>query len=115
MNRRSAFAICSALALSVLVSARQASSPGCGTHIVRGPEELYLHRQAERRRGSNRSLRAKTLALSAANTNRDFGNIAVVDDADGVVGQPNAFNLSQKTVAFLPSVADASRYRVQTS
>ncbi len=115
MSLRSSCAICSVFVLSWLAIARESAPSGCGTHIARGPEEVYLHHQAERKRGLNRGVRARALAASAASTNRDFGNIAVIDDADGVVGQRNDFNLSQKTVSFLPSAADGSRYRVRTT
>lgn len=99
--------LCAVLYTSALLPARQAPTV-CGTHSETWREELYLHRQSLRRL----SAEAKATVRSAAPaTARDFGNIAVLDDADGVVSRPNEFDLIGRTVQFEPVAAGASRYR----
>src|SRR5258708_6799995 len=66
----------------------------CGTHAERAREEMFLHRQAVRHRSASASL------LAAA---RDAGQIALIDDSDGVVGRRNPFDLDRKTLAFRPT------------
>ena len=41
------------------------------------------------------------------------GQIAIIEDGDGVVSRLNAFNLNGKSIAFLPSAITALRYRFQ--
>lgn len=100
--------------IASLAPAREAPGSGCGTHSERAIEELYLHRQAERQRGHGRAQTAKALTASAA-TNRDYGDIAVIDDAGGAVATRNLFNLNHKTLAFIPSAPGAARYRIETA
>ncbi len=45
---------------------------------------------------------------------RDYGQIAVLDAQGGVVMEPNSFNLTGRSVTFLPVVPGASRYRLVT-
>jgi len=45
----------------------------------------------------------------------DAGQIALMDDTDGAVARRNDFNLNQKTVRFVPTVANASKYRVEAA
>jgi uncharacterized protein (TIGR03437 family) len=81
---------------------------GCGTTRENSHEELFLHRQALRTRT------ARPLALApaqAASGNRDIGNIAIIEDAGGVVERLNQFNLDGNTLTFTPSAAGAGRYR----
>jgi uncharacterized protein (TIGR03437 family) len=94
------------------IRAKSPSAPGCGTHIDRPQEELYLHRQAERRLGRDRARQRKSAAASSASANRDYGNVAVIDDADGVVGRRNQFNLLQKTVVFSPVDSGSTAYHL---
>src|SRR3954469_20858021 len=72
----------------------------CGTTAETPGERLFLHRQAARARQGPRPL-----AVPAASRNRDIGNIAVIEDADGIVVRQNEFNLDGKTVRFTPSPA----------
>ncbi len=110
MSYRSTFAF-AVLALSgASIAARNPGTPGCGTHVDRSREELYLHHQSERTLGPLRARRLKSFAAAAANTNRDFGNIAVIDDSDGVVARRNQFNLLKKTVTFQPASTGAASY-----
>jgi uncharacterized protein (TIGR03437 family) len=83
----------------------------CGTHPELGAERLYLHRQAMRARGGAAGARREAAGRPAA---RDIGQIAVLEDADGVVGRLNPFNLDRRTVVFSPSAAQAARYRFRT-
>jgi uncharacterized protein (TIGR03437 family) len=50
-------------------------------------------------------------ASAAASGNRDIGNIAIIEDADGVVERLNQFNLDSNTVTFTPAAAGAAHYR----
>lgn len=84
---------------------------GCGTTRENSNEELFLHRQALRARA------ARPLAAAPADSgNRDIGNIAIIEDAGGVVERLNQFNLDGNTLtftpsAFAPSIPGAGRYR----
>ncbi|HWQ55818.1 MAG TPA: hypothetical protein VN442_19175, partial [Bryobacteraceae bacterium] len=84
----------------------------CGTRPGMWKEEHFLHRQSVRARALRRStLKAAEPAGAAVRT---IGNIAILEDADGVVARRNDFNLNQRTVTFLPTGATASRYSFQT-
>lgn len=54
----------------------------------------------------------KAAEQTARNTNRDFGNIAVIDDSNGVVSHRNDFNLDHKSLSFLPASGNAYTYQV---
>src|SRR5262245_30104184 len=73
----------------------------CGTTHETANERLFVHRQSMRTRVQ---ARAQTPAPSAA---RDIGEIAILEDSDGVVARENAFNLDQKTLKFTPALPDA--------
>lgn len=108
MNTRRFAALC-LLSLSQSVTfAAGPPVPGCGTHGVRTKEELYLHRRAA-------AAKPRARALAAASANRDYGNVAVIGDGDGVVARRNEFNLNRKSVEFTPAGPAAERYRVQTT
>jgi len=81
----------------------------CGTTREKLAEQLHLHRQAERQRRPYALLRAVRPGTPAAS--KDMGEIAVIDDGDGVVARLNEFNLDRRTLAFTPTAAGASRYR----
>ena len=98
--------------LSPAFAASPAIPGGCGTHIERTREELYLHRRSQAT-GAARARAKSSLASAALSTNRDIGAIAVIDDTD-VVARRNEFNLNLKTVQFTPTSSDAQRYRVTT-
>ena len=81
----------------------------CGTRPERWREELHLHRHA-------RGARTQSLSEAAAPaiaTNRDIGNIAILEDSDGVVARRNEFNLDHRTLTFLPTTSSATRYTFQ--
>ena len=67
----------------------------CGTSVETANERLFLHRQVLRK-----GLRPRLLASPAAN--RDSGNIAIVEDTDGIVARQNEFNLDFQTLRFSP-------------
>ncbi len=79
------------LLLGAAVAAARQQPTVCGNHAARSQEELYLHRQARK------NLRRQIATLP------DSGQIAVLDDSGGVVARRNAFNLSQRTLRFVPS------------
>ena len=77
----------------------------CGTTRETPQETLFFHRQSFRARAAQPRL------LAAASGNRDIGNIAIVEDADGVVARQNQFNLDLKTLQFAPTAPAAAHYR----
>ncbi|RPJ82188.1 MAG: hypothetical protein EHM13_09310, partial [Acidobacteria bacterium] len=82
----------------------------CGTYRDRIQEDLQLHRRMVRVR-RERLLRQQSAqpgaaaggVLPAAAPRSDAGDIAIIEDADGVVGQRDDFNLDNKTLTFTPS------------
>ena len=88
----------------------------CGTHAERTREELFLHT-----RWIARNLRLAQSATSSVqreavpNQLQDIGQIAILDDSNGVVGRRNPFDLNQKTLTFLPSNNAASSYAFQVT
>ena len=96
------FGVLPLLFASVCVSvlARHSASI-CGTTRETTNETLFLHRQSMRARAK---LRPLATAPAASSGNRDIGNIAIIEDSDGVVARQNEFNLDLKTLAFLPAV-----------
>jgi uncharacterized protein (TIGR03437 family) len=70
----------------------------CNTGRETAAEALFLHRQALRRP-------VPRVAAAPALGNRDFGNIAVIEDSDGVAAFPNQFNLDLNTLTFTPNGA----------
>src|SRR5512132_98160 len=104
----------SALVLSfALAYGAHPTTPGCGTYGQRTREELYLHSRSETVRASRGRL--KPFASTPRTVARDSGDVAVIDDSDGVVARRNEFNLNRKTVVFTPAVPDASSYNVASS
>jgi len=79
----------------------------CGTHAEKTQEELFLHRQAVRHRAVGRTRAPGVLPP------RDAGNIALIDDSNGVIGRSNPFDLNQKTLRFTPSKPQAASYRFE--
>src|SRR5436190_6582975 len=98
------------LLFSALAAARH-DAPGCGTTRDTGAEQLFLHRQAARARRIRPAAQAPTLAP----VDRDIGNIAIIEDSNGVVEKLNQFNLDGSTLTFTPTTSDASRYRYAAS
>src|SRR5690242_2827225 len=86
----------------------------CGTHHERTKEELFLHRQALRKqvRGAFERRNQPQDATAAAG---DAGQIALIEDSDGVVGHRNDFDLDQKTLAFIPTQPQGAAYRFEES
>ncbi len=93
--------------LGAPVVARHSTSV-CGASREGSSETLFLHRQSVRARSRLRPLAATP---SFASANRDIGNIAIVEDTDGVVARQNQFNLDLKTLQFIPTAPNAARYR----
>ena len=82
----------------------------CGTTRETRDETLFLHRQRLRARAAS-GPGLRPLAATAVSGNRDLGNIAIIEDADGVVARQNDFNLDLKTLRFTPTAANTSHYR----
>ena len=81
-----------------LLGASQGSSsaPASGTYRGRVLTELFRHRQ-ERARQSDSASPAVLPAISPV-LQQDEGEIAVIDDSDGVVLRPNLFDLNTSSV-----------------
>src|SRR4249919_3872068 len=94
------------IALCAVPSVARHEVAGCGTNGATAAEVMFLHRQAERMRAG----RPKARAAAAVSGNRDIGNIAIIEDSDGVVEKLNQFNLDSQTLTFTPS-AGSARYR----
>ena len=105
--RRSALLLLAVAGLFPPAIARHSVSL-CGTTAETSRETRFLHRQA---------VRARRLLPRAATAtaNRDIGNIAILEDADGVVARQNEFNLDRRTVAFTPASPSATQYRYEVS
>ncbi len=85
----------------------------CGSYPERWKEELHLNRQSARlRRQAAPESVARITPFSVA---RDIGNLAVLEDSDGVVARRNDFNLDRKSITFTPATASAARYRFQVA
>jgi hypothetical protein len=77
--------------------------PGvCGTHLGRTQEETFLHSRHLLERARSQAALASG-ARAAVSTNKDIGNIAVIDDSGGVIGRRNAFDLDLRTLIFTPA------------
>src|SRR5437879_262808 len=81
----------------------------CGTHRDRAREEVHLHRHVNSKRG-----RTIALAAGAPAAPRDIGDIAILEDTEGVVARRNEFNLDRRTIQFSPLDSAATRYRFLT-
>lgn len=88
--------------------------PGCGTHPERTKEELFLHSQAARHRLEG-GLPLLATQPGFAAVARDIGQIALIDDSNGVVARRNPFDLNRKTLRFLPSRTASGVYRFEVA
>jgi hypothetical protein len=85
----------------------------CGTERGNWREELHLHRMAERaRRNGQLTVRGRAVPERAA-VARDHGELALLDDAGGVIARRNPFNLNTRALEFRPTDEKAVRYRFQ--
>ncbi len=75
---------------------------GCATTQQTAAEVLFLHRQVKRSRAR--------AATATASTNRDIGNVAIIESSGGVVETPNQFNLDGSTLTFAPATSTTYRY-----
>ena len=100
--------VCLALAVGASPLAARHEMAGCGTSDTTPAEVLFLHRQAQRARAT----RMRPLAAApVASTNRDIGNVAIIEDGDGVVEKLNQFDLNGATLTFTPVAGGVPRYR----
>lgn len=75
----------------------------CATTRETSVETMFRHRQMLRMRTAQ--------ARRTPVVHRDIGDIAVIDDAGGVVERQNQFNLDAHTLTFTPATVNASQYR----
>ena len=107
--RRLTGALLIALVATGPVEARQLRG-GCGTTREKLAEQLHLHRLSVKQR--RQYLLSRTGAATAPRAvARDLGEIAILDDSEGVVARLNEFNLDRRTLVFTPAAASATRYR----
>src|ERR1035438_7833948 len=110
--RRLGFLSLALAMIAVPVMARH-DTAGCGTTSTTPAEVLFLHRQAERARAT--PFRPLAAAPAAASTNRDIGNVAIIENTDGVVETLNQFDLDNATLTFTPAAGGTPRYRYAVS
>lgn len=103
--------LCLVIAVTAAPVAARHGALGCGTTDATPAEALFLHRQAQRARAA----RPRPLAAATASTNRDMGDVAVIEAGDGVVEKGNPFNLDAKTLTFTPISGGTPRYRYEVS
>ncbi|MBL8213458.1 MAG: hypothetical protein JNK87_22260 [Bryobacterales bacterium] len=77
----------------------------CGTDRAQRKEAVFLHRQSQALRRKTAQVRAVTGPVG-----RDYGDIAVMYDGNGVVARRNPFNLVSKKITFTPG-AGFTQYR----
>jgi uncharacterized protein (TIGR03437 family) len=83
-----------------------AASPGADAAVVSGTykgrvlTELFRHRQEQLRGGGQRAALATTVAEAVR---ADVGNVAIIEDTNGVVTRPNSFDLEGRSLTFVPS------------
>src|SRR5450756_2724049 len=99
--------LCLVIAVTAAPVVARHGTAGCGTTDATPAEVLFLHRQAQRARAA----RPKPLAAATASTNRDIGNVAIIEDSDGVVEKLNQFNLDGATLTFTSAAGGTPRYR----
>ena len=106
--RRLAFicVLCAATTAPVLAHHDTGS---CGTTSTTPAEVLFRHRQAERARAAR--LRPMAATALAPSTNRDVGNVAVIENTDGVVDALNQFDLDNATLTFTAVAGGTPQYR----
>ena len=92
-----------ALQPAALLAASQggSGSPASGTYRGRVLSELFRHRQEQARRSAIAGHAARP-QLSPV-LQQDVGDIAVIDDGDGVVLRPNFFDLDASSLALARS------------
>src|SRR5258706_961364 len=83
----------------------------CGTDRERRNEELPVHRQAVLARRATQLQATGTQGSGKRFTGQDIGNVAIIEDSDGVVAKRNPFNLDQKTLTFTPTTSSPSAYK----
>src|SRR5271157_4892012 len=110
MRRLVSLCLC-VLGLAAPASPHRTGAAECGATRETTGESLFLHRQAARARAA----RSGTLAPAAQIPNRDIGDIAIIQDRNGVVDQQNQFNLDNNTLTFTPVSPTAAQYRYSVS
>src|SRR3954453_4399388 len=98
-----------ALLLSVSLAQARQDPVVCGTGADAANIRLQLHQNA------TKTLKKRSAQAMAAAALPDSGQIALLDESDGVVARRNDFNLDKEWVRFVPSTADASSYRVEAA
>ena len=98
--------LCLVIAVTAAPVVARHGTAGCGTTAA-DPPVLSSTARPERAAGAE--------ALAARRCNRDIGNVAIIEDSDGVVEKLNQFNLDAKTLTFTPVTGGTPRYRYEVS
>lgn len=94
----------SLLVCATLLPAKQ-DTRSCASHPGKWREELHLHQRSRVARS-----KVRTASVEKAAVLTDVGNLALLDETDGVVARRNPFNLNGKTIRFLPAGAGSYKY-----
>ncbi len=94
-----------ALLLCVVPAEARREPRICGTHELKARQEHRLHAT------SLRSGIKRQRATTAAVVRPDIGDVAVIDDSDGVISRRNPFTMGQRTLRFAPASQAARSYR----
>ena len=105
MRRVFSLALVLAWLAAPLLIARRDGGDSCGTTRETHRERLFLHRQSVRGRAG------MAMAQASPAANSDAGDIAIVEDTDGVVSRLNQFSLGGNTLTFTPAGANAAHYQ----
>ncbi|MBL8292045.1 MAG: hypothetical protein JNN08_09420, partial [Bryobacterales bacterium] len=83
----------------------------CGSYPDKGQEELALHRRSRQAQAFKASAARMTASPRVA---RDIGDIAILEDSEGVISRRNPFNLDRRSLYFVPVDGGTAAYRYQT-
>ncbi|MBK9168657.1 MAG: hypothetical protein IPM24_14470 [Bryobacterales bacterium] len=97
-------------AVSPALQARQEPTV-CGYRPEGWREEIHLHQRTVLQREQARRRTPARLAEPRRAPRADIGNIAILEDTDGVVARRNQFNLTGRALEFAPVGTGAARYR----
>jgi uncharacterized protein (TIGR03437 family) len=99
-----------AIAVTVAPAMARHDTAGCGTTGTTPAEVLFLHRQAARARAARLGPLAAAATVTAS-TNRDIGNVAIIENRDGVLETSLLFDLDNSTLTFTPAAGATPGYR----
>ncbi len=90
---------------AIPAAGRRAGGAECGTTAETAAEASFLHRRAQAARAMHPRLLSAGPAVAG---NRDIGQVAIIEGANGAVETLNEFNLDLSTVTFTPVTGAAA-------